>query len=123
MELIQYYRREKSKDQRVKKSKTQDKNHQIFKFSNHFFKSKKRMRVVAELPHPDCKISIFSMNMKYLIKFEQGTLEQTYKLSEMDVLNGIDGVFEILDEAFISAVVKRFTGMRKDFIEAYKRYN
>lgn len=34
MELIQYYRREKSKDQRVKKSKTQDKNHQIFKFSN-----------------------------------------------------------------------------------------
>jgi hypothetical protein len=81
------------------------------------------MRVVAELPHPECKISIFSMNMKYLIKFEQGTLEQTYKLSEMDVLNGIDGVFEILDEAFISAVVERFTGMRKDFIEAYKRYN
>ena len=81
------------------------------------------MRVVAELPHPDCKISIFFMNMKYLIKFEQGTLEQTYKLSEMDILNGIDGVFEILDEAFISTVVARFAGMRKDFIETYKRYN
>ena len=81
------------------------------------------MRVVAELPHPDCKISIFFMNMKYLIKFEQGTLEQTYKLSEMDVLNGIDGVFEILDEAFIAAVVEQFAGMRKDFIEAYKRHN
>ena len=81
------------------------------------------MRVVAELPHPDCKITIFSMNNKYVIKFEQGTLEQTYKLSEMDVLNGVNGVFEILDETFISLVVKRFTGMRKDFIEAYKNYN
>ena len=81
------------------------------------------MRVVAELPHPDCKISIFSMNMKYIIKFEQGTLEQTYKLSEMDILNGIDGVFEILDEAFISKVIARFTDMRKDFIDTYKKYN
>ena len=81
------------------------------------------MRVIAELPHPDCKISIFSMNMKYIIKFEQGTLEQTYKLAEMDILNGIDGVFEILDEAFITAVVARFASMRKDFVEAYNKYN
>jgi hypothetical protein len=81
------------------------------------------MRVVAELPHPDCKISIFSMNMKYIIKFEQGTLEQTYKLSEMDIINGIDGVFEILDEAFITVVVARFASMRTDFIESYNRYN
>ena len=81
------------------------------------------MRVIAELPHPDCKISIFSMNMKFIIKFEQGTLEQIYKLAEMDILNGIDGVCEILDEDFITAVVDRFAGMRKDFIDAYKKYN
>ena len=81
------------------------------------------MRVIAELPHPDCKISIFSMNMKFIIKFEQGTLEQIYKLAEMDILNGVDGVFEILDEAFITAVVDRFAGMRIDFIDTYKRYN
>jgi hypothetical protein len=81
------------------------------------------MRVIAELPHPDCKISIFSMNMKYLIKFEQGTLEQTYKLSEIDIVNGIDGVFEILDEAFITSVVARFADMRKEFIATYNRYH
>ena len=81
------------------------------------------MRIIAELPHPDCKISIFSMNMKFIIKFEQGTLEQSYKLAEMDILNGIDGVFEILDEAFITAVVARFSAMRIDFIDTYKRYN
>ena len=81
------------------------------------------MRVVAELPHPECKITIFSMNMKYIIKFEQGVLEQTYKLAEMDILNGVNGVFEILDEAFISTVISRFKEMRKDFIDTYNKYN
>ncbi len=81
------------------------------------------MRVIAELPHPDCKISIFSMNMKYIIKFELGTFEQTYKLSEMDLINGIDSVFEILDEEFIQKVVARFEGMRGDFMTAWKKHN
>lgn len=81
------------------------------------------MRVIAELPHPDCKISIFSMNMKYIIKFEQGTLEQTYKLSEMDLIKGIDSVFEILDEEFIQKVVAKFASMREDFMLAWKKHN
>ncbi len=81
------------------------------------------MRTVAELPHPDCKITIFSMNNKFIIKFEQGSLEQTFKLAEMDILNGVNGVFEILDETFISSVVERFLSMRKDFIDTYNRYN
>ncbi|ADY51585.1 hypothetical protein Pedsa_1014 [Pseudopedobacter saltans DSM 12145] len=81
------------------------------------------MRVVAELPHPKCKISIFSMNMKYIIKFEQGTLEQTFKLAEMDLIKGIDSVFEILDEEFINKVADRFDAMREDFIIAYKKHN
>ncbi|KAA8477139.1 hypothetical protein BDE36_2987 [Arcticibacter tournemirensis] len=80
------------------------------------------MRIVAELPRPDCKITIFSMNMKFLVKFEQGNLEQTYKISEMDVTGGVNGVFQILDEEFIEAVVKRFEGMRNDFSLAWKRY-
>lgn len=80
------------------------------------------MRIVAELPRPDCKITIFSMNMKFLVKFEQGNLEQTYKISEMDVTGGVNGVFQILDEEFIKAVVKRFEGMRNDFSLAWKRY-
>ena len=81
------------------------------------------MRVIAELPHPDCKITIFSMNNKYIIKFEQGTIEQTYKLAEMDILNGVNGVFEIIDEAFIQSVLENFKLMRVEFISAYNRYN
>lgn len=81
------------------------------------------MRIIAELPHPKCKISIFNMNQKYIVKFEQGSLEQSYKLSELDLSGGgVNDVFEILDEAFIDLVVERFAGMRVDFNEAYKRH-
>lgn len=80
------------------------------------------MRVIAELPHPDCKISIFSMNQKYIVKFEQGSLEQCFKLSELDLSGGgVNDVFEILDEEFIGKVVAQFADMRKNFNEAYKR--
>lgn len=79
------------------------------------------MRAIAELPHPDCKISIFSMNNKYLIKFEKGAYEQTYKLSELDVSGGVDGVFGLLDEEFIKTVSKRFEKMREDFVNAIHR--
>ncbi len=80
------------------------------------------MRVLAELPHPDCKITIFGMNQKYLIKLERGGLEQTYKLNELDVTNGVNSVFEILDDAFIQTVLIRFEQMRMDFNEAYSRH-
>ena len=80
------------------------------------------MRVIAELPHPECKISIFSMNQKYIVKFEQGTFEQSYKLSELDLSGGgVNDVFEILDEEFISTVIERFKIMRTDFNLAYTR--
>lgn len=80
------------------------------------------MRIIAELPHPDCKISIFNMNQKYIIKFEQGTLEQSYKLSELDLSGGgVNEIFQIIDEAFIGTVIERFKLMRGDFAAAYNR--
>jgi hypothetical protein len=81
------------------------------------------MRVIAELPHPECKITIFSMNQKYIVKFEQGTFEQSYKLAELDLSGGgVNDVFEILDEEFIETVIERFKQMRSDFTTAYKRH-
>ena len=81
------------------------------------------MRVIAELPHPECKISILSMNQKYIVKFEQGTFEQSYKLAELDLSGGgVNDVFEILDETFIASVIERFKQMRSDFTAAYKRH-
>ena len=80
------------------------------------------MRVIAELPHPECKISIFAMNHKFLVKIERGAFEQTYKLNESDVTDGVNGVFQILDEEFIASAVERFKLMRDDFHAAYARH-
>jgi hypothetical protein len=63
------------------------------------------------------------MNQKYIVKIEQGTLEQTYKISEMDLTDGVNSVFELLDDEFLKTVGARFTEMRKDYKDAYYRYN
>lgn len=80
------------------------------------------MRIIAELPHPECKITIFSMNQKFIIKLEKGVFEQIYKISELDVTDGLNGVFKILDDQFMKNASERFHQMRNDFNEAYQRY-
>ena len=81
------------------------------------------MRIIAELPHPDFKISILNMNNKFIVKIEKGALEQTYKIPDADLTDGVNSVFELLDEAFLSTVTNRFAEMLKDYREAYYRYN
>lgn len=81
------------------------------------------MRIIAELPHPDFKISILSMNQKFIIKIEKGVYEQSYKIPEMDLTDGVNSVFEILDEVFLKTVGERFKAMHQDFRDTYSRYN
>ena len=81
------------------------------------------MRIIAELPHPEFKISILNMNNKFIVKAEQGNLEQSFKIPEMDLTDGVNSVFELLDEGFLKTVAARFIEMRKDFKDTYYRYN
>lgn len=80
------------------------------------------MRTIAELPHPDFKITIFAMNQKFIIKFEQANLEQVYKIAEVDMSHGVDSVFQMLDETLFETVKEQFSSMRSAFNEAYNRY-
>jgi hypothetical protein len=41
----------------------------------------------------------------------------------MDLTEGVNSVFELLDEAFLKTVATRFIDMRKDFKESFNRYN
>lgn len=74
------------------------------------------MRVIGEVSHPACKITIFNWNGKYLVKFEQGLIEQTYKVSEMDVSDEKD-VLLLTKSPFIDKVLLRFEEMQKDLFE------
>jgi len=81
------------------------------------------MRIIAELPHPDFKISILNMNHKFIVKIEQGNFEQTYKIADADLLDGVNSVFELLDEELLKKVSARFEEMRADLKASYSRYN
>lgn len=78
------------------------------------------MRVVREINHPQCKITIFAWNNRYLIKLEQGHLEQTYKVSETDVAGDAD-LLEMLDEKFIKNALDLFQQMSRNLLEAQSR--
>jgi hypothetical protein len=78
------------------------------------------MRVIADIPHPAVKITLFHWNGKYLLKLERGNLEQTYKVSELDV-TGEEEVRALLDEEFISTSLQLFDQMHSSLRKARER--
>jgi uncharacterized protein YcnI len=62
------------------------------------------------------------MNQKFIIKLEKGIYEQTYKLSEKDLTDGVNDVFKMLDDQFLEKASTRFDEMRSDFNNAFIRF-
>jgi hypothetical protein len=78
------------------------------------------MRVVGEIPHEVCKITLFAWNNRYLIKLEAGLLEQTYKVNQFDIASEAD-LYKIVDEAFIRNALIRFREMDVSLQSALER--
>ena len=72
------------------------------------------MRIVDSIPHESMTISIFKMNDKYMVKFEAGPMEQTFKFNEEEV-KGIDGLKQKITPEFIENTRKRFNEMFLEF--------
>jgi hypothetical protein len=72
------------------------------------------MRVVKELIREEIRVSIFSWNNKYIIKYELGPMEQTFKLSEMDVLEESE-LDAFMEGDFFTEVKVRFEEMGESF--------
>lgn len=70
------------------------------------------MRIVGEIPHDVCKITLFSWNNRYLIKLECGLLEQTYKVNQFDIAQEAD-LYKIVNASFIQDAIDRFEDMDK----------
>ena len=77
------------------------------------------MRVVAEITHPEVKMTVFNWNNKFIIKLENGSFEQTFKLNELDILES--DINKILDSEFINEAMSRFNDMAKSFYETRLR--
>lgn len=72
------------------------------------------MRFVQDIPHPQFRIGLYAWNNKYIVKIEAGPYEQTYKISEMDLIDPSE-VPTMLDEPFLTSVAKRFQDMDADW--------
>lgn len=70
------------------------------------------MRVIEEISKNGIRISIFSWNNKYLLKYEQGMIEQTFKVSEMDI-DSEEQLSLFLSEDFLLDIQKRFDEMHQ----------
>ena len=70
------------------------------------------MRIVKELVKEGIRISVFSWNNKYLVKYELGMAEQTFKINEMDLETEKD--LDVFFEGdFWEALKKRFDEMHQ----------
>lgn len=79
------------------------------------------MRVVKEIPYQHFKITIFHWNNRYLIKLESGSFEQTFKISELDVLSE-DEVLALIDDTFLEQALHRFDDMAESLSLALGRH-
>ena len=73
------------------------------------------MRVVKEVTRGEIRISIFSWNSKYIFKYELGPMEQTFKVSETDILEETE-LESFLEGEFLEEVKQRFEEMGESLL-------
>jgi hypothetical protein len=78
------------------------------------------MRVIHEHSLEGCRITFFAWNNRYLIKLEQGLLEQTFKVDQSELENE-QQLIGLMDAEFIQQAVKRFLDMGQSIYEAKLR--
>ncbi len=79
------------------------------------------MRFVQDIPHPQFRIGLYAWNGKYILKIDAGPYEQTYKVSEMDIVEQAD-VLTLLDDDFLQRVADRFRDMATDWQATQTRH-
>lgn len=72
------------------------------------------MRIEANIPHPQFRIMVYSLENKYLIQIEAGPMMQSFKIEKEEV-TGIEGIKQLLSSEFLLKVHDRFNEMFIDF--------
>ncbi len=81
------------------------------------------MRIVKDIPHPRFKITVFSWNNRYIVKIEDGHLEQVYKIDENQV-SSLNEIEQMMSTPFLLKVLERFGQMSEDFSHTWNyRHN
>jgi hypothetical protein len=78
------------------------------------------MRIIGEIPHNDCKITLYHWNNRYLIKLEREFLEQTFKIDQFELSSEKD-LLTIANQPFIEEAIDRFNNMEHSLLNALQK--
>ena len=79
------------------------------------------MRIVGDIQHPSLKITIFKNGNRFSVKFEDGTVEQTYKFDDGQGIESIPDVKQQIDVAFLKKVEEGIESMKITRLSTLKR--
>lgn len=80
------------------------------------------MRIVGNIEHPSLKITIFKMDDKFSVKFENGFFEQTVKIRSFDGLSTVENIKDLIDANYMIEVERIFAQMSAQKMAAFKRF-
>ena len=78
------------------------------------------MRIIGEIPHSQCKVTLYHWNNRYLIKLERNGLEQTFKVDQFELTSDKD-LQILVDELFLQKALDRFDDMERSMAEALQK--
>lgn len=79
------------------------------------------MRIVGDIQHPTLKITIFKNGNRFSVKFEDGTVEQTYKFDDGQGIESIPDVKKQIDATFLKKVEEGIDAMKMTRLSTLKR--
>lgn len=71
------------------------------------------MRIEGYIDHPKFKITVMKMNNRFSVKFEDGSIEQSYRYNQSPDIQNYSDIVNLVDEGFISEVEEIFQNMKK----------
>jgi hypothetical protein len=78
------------------------------------------MRLLENISHPHCKISVFSWNEKYIIELEWGQLKQSFKVNH-DSVEGIEQIRKMVTDEFLNDAYLQFQQMHTNLSKSYQK--
>jgi hypothetical protein len=79
------------------------------------------MRIIGQIEHPQLKITVFKMDNRISVKFENSLYEQTFKLGEDERLASKESVEQLIDAQFMEQVQTNFRTMHQIRLAGYAR--
>jgi hypothetical protein len=78
------------------------------------------MRLLENISHPHCRISVFSWNEKYIIELEWGQLKQSFKVNH-DSVDGIEQIRKMVTDEFLNEAYLQFQHMQTNLSKSYQQ--